>query len=150
MVRSLSHELYPPNLVENEITYTLSDFASKTAALFGISCTYEQDPELVISDIFVSSQIYYTVREAVHNSIKHGNARRIIIRLTLSADKVNLMVEDDGTGLIEAYKMKKGLGLRIMAYRMESINGTFNIQRNSSGGTTVFCVFPIHRIRLAN
>ncbi len=142
MVRSLSHELYPPNLVENEITFTLSDFASKTGSLFGITCTFEQDPELVIRDMFVSSQIYYTVREAVHNSIRHGKAERIIIKLTLAADKLNLTVEDDGIGLPEAYTMKKGLGLRIMAYRMNSINGTFEVRRNASGGTTVFCMFP--------
>jgi PAS domain S-box-containing protein len=144
MLRNLSHELYPPNLVENEITYTLSDFASKTGTLFGITCTFEHDPDLVITDIFVSAQVYYIVREAVHNAIKHGNAGRIIIKLTTEADKVNLTVEDNGTGLPDAGERKKGLGLRIMAYRMESIHGTFGITRNRSGGTTVYCVFPVY------
>jgi PAS domain S-box-containing protein len=147
LVRNLSRELYPPNLVENEIAYTLSDFALNTGQMFGISCTYEYDPTLVVTDIFVSTQIYYVVREAVNNSIKHGRAKRIIIRLTSDGDRVYLVVEDDGVGLPDDAQPSEGLGLRIMAYRMDSINGTFYISRKKEGGTVVSCSFPLYRAR---
>src|SRR5208337_3694021 len=38
LVRTLSRELYPRNLVENEIASTLVDFASNIENLFGITC----------------------------------------------------------------------------------------------------------------
>jgi PAS domain S-box-containing protein len=147
-VRMLSRELYPPNLVENEITYTLQQFAANTSSVFDISCTFSQDPDLVISDIFISTQIYYIVREAVNNSIKHGQARHIIISLTRDKNDVILVIEDDGIGRPETMDKYKGLGLRIMAYRMGTMNGTFTIFDNyKSGGVIVFCTFPVYKLQ---
>ena len=97
----LSRELYPPNLVENEITYTLEQFAANISSMFGISCTFIHDPDLVVSDIFTSTQMYYIVREAVNNSIKHGKANHIIISLTRNKNDAVLVIEDDGIGVPE-------------------------------------------------
>jgi PAS domain S-box-containing protein len=147
-VRTLSRELYPPNLVENEITYTLQQFAANTSSMFGISCTFNQDRDLVISNISVSTQIYYIVREAVNNSIKHGQAKHIIISLTHNKNDVLLVIEDDGIGSSEKMDKYKGLGLRIMAYRMGTMNGTFTIIDNyKSGGVVVFCAFPVYKLQ---
>ncbi|MBN2158579.1 MAG: PAS domain S-box protein [Spirochaetes bacterium] len=142
MVRTLSRELYPPNLVENEISFTLADFAANIEKMFGISCVFEQDEDLVISNINVSTQIYFITREAVNNAIRHGKARNIIIKLTTDADRVILMISDDGTGIPEMPDQTRGLGLRIMAYRMESIHGTFSVRQIPGGGTQVTCTMP--------
>jgi PAS domain S-box-containing protein len=147
-VRMISRELYPPNLVENEITYTLQQFAANISSMFGISCTFVQDPVLVISDIFISTQIYYIVREAVNNSVKHGQAKNIIISLTHNKNDVILVIEDDGIGRSESMDKYKGLGLRIMAYRMGTMNGTFSILDNYKGrGVIVFCTFPVFKLQ---
>ena len=144
LVRTLSRELYPPNLVENEITYTLADFASNIEKTFGITCIYEQDRDLQINNLNTSTQIYYVTREAVNNAIRHGNAHNILIKLTGDADRVILMIKDDGAGLPEKTDERAGLGLKIMAYRMESIHGTFGIRRDSGGGTVITCTMPMY------
>ena len=147
-VRTLSRELYPPNLVENEITYTLEQFAANISSMFGISCTFVQDPDLIISDIFISTQIYYIVREAVNNSIKHGKANHIIISLTRNKNDAVLVIEDDGIGRPENMDKYKGLGLRIMAYRMGTMNGTFTLLDNyKNQGVIVFCTLPVHKLQ---
>ncbi len=144
LVRTLSRELYPPNLVENEITYTLADFASNIEKTFGITCIYEQDRDLQINNLNTSTQIYYVTREAVNNAIRHGNAHNILIKLTGDADRVILMIKDDGAGLPEKTDERAGLGLKIMAYRMESIHGTFGIRRDTGGGTVITCTMPMY------
>ncbi len=139
-VRALSRELYPPNLVENEIAFTLEDFASNVENVFGITCRYQQDPGIVVANIHASTQIYYVVREAVHNALRHGKARRIIITLTGKKDRVRLLIKDNGAGVPD--EIDGGLGLKIMKYRMESLHGTFDIRRNRVRGTSVVCEIP--------
>jgi two-component system sensor kinase FixL len=145
MVRTLSRELYPPNLVENEIIFTLKEFAENTSGLFGIACKFEYEEGLAVSNNFAATQIYYIVREAVNNAVKHGKAGSIRIRLTSDIESVNLDVEDDGEGLPEGFDAKSGLGLRTMAYRIKSLHGTFRIQGGASGGTAVHCAFPFYQ-----
>jgi len=144
LVRTLSRELYPPNLVENEITYTLADFASNIEKTFGITCIFDQDRDLLITNLNTSTQIYYVTREAVNNAIRHGNARNILIKLTTDADRVNLIIKDDGAGLPPQTGESAGLGLKIMAYRMESIHGTFDIRRDTGSGTVITCTLPAY------
>ncbi|MBN2079464.1 MAG: PAS domain S-box protein [Spirochaetes bacterium] len=139
-VRALSRELYPPNLVENEIAFTLEDFASNVENVFGITCRYQQDPGIVVANIHVSTQIYYIVREAVHNALRHGKAGRILISLTVKKDRVRLLIKDNGAGV--RGDVDGGLGLKIMKYRMESVHGTFEIRRNRVRGTSVVCEIP--------
>ncbi len=143
-VRTLSRELYPPTLTENEIVFTLTEFAENIVSMFGIECLFEHDGELVVNDPFISMQLYYVVREAVNNAIRHGRARKIIIRLTSDIERAILAIEDNGRGLPEHPDTHRGLGLRIMAYRVESINGLFNITKNKSGGVTIMCSFPLY------
>ncbi len=145
-VRMLSRELYPPNLVENEISYTLEQFAANISSIFGIQCTYRQDPDIVIADIMISTQLYYIAREAVNNAVKHGHAGRIKLHLTHKKNDVMLVIEDDGAGRPDTFDSHKGLGLRIMAYRMATINGTFAIQGNVGGGVRIVCTFPVYKL----
>ena len=98
----------------------------------------------------MSTQIYYIVREAVNNSIRHGKAQNISIRLTSDVERVRLAIEDDGVGLPDLAEHHKGLGLKTMAYRMESIHGSFSIKRNTSKGVSVVCILPSYIIRGAD
>jgi signal transduction histidine kinase len=49
-------------------------------------------------------------------------------------------VQDDGIGIPPAHLNREGLGLRLMKYRAQLINGSLDIRNGPSGGTTVECV----------
>ncbi|GAA4327823.1 tetratricopeptide repeat protein [Flaviaesturariibacter amylovorans] len=70
--------------------------------------------------------IYLTVKEAVHNSIKHAGATQVTISMDFS-DGIAITVEDDGRGLQEEAPKRKGNGMTNMEQRMERAGGTFRI-----------------------
>jgi signal transduction histidine kinase len=78
-------------------------------------------------------------QEAVTNAIKHGQAKRIAIRLTQNRRQITLVVTDNGLGLAAGQKQNIGMGLRIMRYRAGLIGGELTIKDNSAGGATVTC-----------
>ena len=74
--------------------------------------------------------------------MRHGKPRRIDISLAQRGGRVTLTVEDDGVGLPETLQKNRGLGTRIMAHRATMIGGTFSIEPNPTGGTSVECSLP--------
>ena len=93
----------------------------------------------------IRDSLYHIAREAVNNAIKHGNPRRVVIRLFGENEEGTLSVQDDGQGLEEAPANHAGMGLNIMNYRANMIGGSLDVRKNFTGGTTVSCLFPLHR-----
>ena len=91
---------------------------------------------------FIATQLYLTVREAVHNAVKHAKAKRIIIRLEADDGvELKLNINDDGTG-ISAENRDAGMGLHIMRYRCNLLGGILNIESSDSAGTCITCTVP--------
>ena len=76
-----------------------------------------------MGDDFVSSQLYRITQEAVYNAVKHSGAKNIHIKI-VSSPGIHLTVKDDGCGY-DAGKRDQGMGLSIMKYRSDLINGEF-------------------------
>lgn len=140
-VRSLSRELYPANLIENEVVSYIAAMANTVQSRFGIECACTISPGFQITNFHAAGQIYYVVREAITNAIRHGNPRRIAISLTKDNEVAILTIADDGIGLRSP--SDEGIGLRIMSYRMESIQGSCVLKGNDWGGVTVECRIPV-------
>jgi signal transduction histidine kinase len=88
--------------------------------------------------------LYRIVQEAVNNSIRHGKAKNISIRLRRDGQgRLTLTVVDDGTGLSEKTSMNPGLGLRIMQYRARMLGAALTAERHTATrGTIVQCCCP--------
>ena len=78
----------------------------------------------------------------MHNAVKHGEPENIYIKLYTKGDKIFLIVRDDGKGLPEEIGDNKGMGLRIMEYRANMIDGKVDIGRDKEKGTVVSCSAP--------
>jgi signal transduction histidine kinase len=92
-----------------------------------------------VPDHTVAIHLYRIAREAVSNAIKHGQARRIEIRLTAKDRSVILAVNDNGIGIPCKLPRRKGMGLRLMRYRSEVIGGALVVEPQVAGGTRVVC-----------
>ena len=74
------------------------------------------------------------------NAVRHGCAREIVIALNQCCDVLELRVEDNGVGMAtDKMPAVKGMGLRTMRYRAQSVGATFEITPRSAGGTCVCC-----------
>ena len=96
------------------------------------------------SNRFVSGEfrrnIYLTVKEALHNIVKHSRARRV--RIGISADKeLTINITDDGIGLGPTRTRPAGNGLGNMYRRIRDIGGSLLLK--TGDGTIVELKVPL-------
>ncbi len=118
--------------------------------LYGIDGTFHYDESVVINDADVATNLYYIAQEASFNAAKYSRGSLINIRLITQQDYLVLSVEDNGTG-IQSLKLSDDdsstkMGLKIMKYRAEIIDGSFHINANTPSGTIITVKIPLERI----
>ena len=92
----------------------------------------------------------YAIRSYyVHNAVKHSDAQTITIHFSTRNNKITLMVKDDGKG-IKDQENQKGLGLKIMEYRAQRLNGSLDVFRSAEGETIVLLEMEAPRITSYN
>jgi len=139
--RLLSRGLHPVALDENGLMAALQTLASTTETVSGISCSFQCDTPVLVSNASTAVHLYRIAQEAVSNAIRHGRAKQI--RLTLSTDhnRATLSIVNDGRRFPKRPPRKKGMGLQVMGYRAEVIGGILSVQSGPTGGTQVTCEF---------
>ena len=127
----------------NEKNDSLSDLLAYTRAYAveylsqnGIRCVVETPDDFPLS--FVSGEfrrnIYLTVKEALHNIVKHSQAETVFIRFNI-LHGLTITIQDDGLGFDKENIRPYSNGLTNMQKRMKDLGGSFEIQSN--GGTTI-------------
>jgi len=81
--------------------------------------------------------LYRIVQEALANVARHGNAKRVSVRLTRHGTHVTAVVNDDGVGFDPGSVRAGGLGLVTMRERAELIGATMTIRSVRGRGTEV-------------
>jgi signal transduction histidine kinase len=84
---------------------------------------------------------YFTVAEALANSLKHSRADRLDVELRWDGDRLIVRVTDDGTGFVPTGV--RGTGLANLRDRVAAVGGAFRIDTAPGAGTTVIAEFPI-------
>jgi two-component system CheB/CheR fusion protein len=133
----LSPVLFPPQRLHNALI-NLMIMVDKA----NIQNDYEFSKVLKILDNTVAVQIYRIAQESINNAIKYSKASHISLQLKTFADKMMLVIQDDGVGVeLKEDKANWGMGLKIMQYRASSINANLSIETSPNNGMTVRCIF---------
>jgi len=140
LLRKISKGLHPIEMEAEGLMQALEELAATASELFRISCHFECDSPLLISDAPTSVHLYRIAQEAVSNAVKHGKAKNVIIQLETLEEGIVLSIKDDGVGLPDLVPENSGMGLRIMAHRASIIGGTLTVTRKESGGTIISCL----------
>jgi PAS domain S-box-containing protein len=133
--RGLARGLHPVAPEQGGFAKALETLAAQSGELFRVKCLFECVEEPPIDDEAISTHLYRIAQEAVSTAVKHGAAKKVLIRLTRAA----LTITDDGGGLREPLQ-SEGMGMRIMRYRAEMAGGTLSV-RNGRKGVIVTCQF---------
>ena len=141
--RELARGLFPVMSDAQGLMSALQMWASEMRDIYGVSCSFECETPVLIHDVAVATHLYHIAQEAVNNAIKHGDAQRIVLRLTTEDGYGSLHIVDDGSGIPDDHQNSQGMGLHIMSYRSAMIGGRLGISRNRERGTTVSCMFPL-------
>ena len=86
--------------------------------------------------------LYQIARESMNNALKHADAERITVTLTVEPGSISLIVEDDGIGFDPSARRATGLGLRSLALRASALRGRLSVQRRPVRGIAVICRCP--------
>ena len=140
--RRLARELYPVHLENNDLVSALNELASGVESLYGLTCTLISDHPIPFNNRNVAVQLYRIAQEAVNNAVKHSQAKKIMIELTLGMDGTRLVVRDDGIGLPKNVDHPESMGFRNMQNRARAMGASFHIQPNGRRGTAVMCTIP--------
>ncbi len=152
-IRTFSHEMIDKMgeivWALNEKNDTLCDLLSYTRSYAveyleqnGIKCRVEE-PENLPQD-YVGSEfrrnIYLTVKEALHNIVKHAQATEVMINIDIT-DFLSIQIKDNGKGIGDAPGRPSGNGLINMNTRIQGLKGRFEIIDNN--GTQVNISVPL-------
>ena len=141
--RSLARGLSPVTLEAEGLMSALTELAVNTEKLFRVTCRFDCDPPVRLTDLAAASNLFRIAQEAVSNAVKHGRAKKISISLETEKGRVVLRVSDNGTGLLAQSSKSPGMGLRIMQSRAGMIGGTLALERSTAGGVRVTCSAPL-------
>jgi PAS domain S-box-containing protein len=117
----------------------LRDLTGALASTHGISCQLEHFGPVAFDDPVAANHLYRIAQEAMRNAIRHGQAKRVMVRLSQDDGHVCLAVTDDGHGLPADVSSGPGMGLHVMRYRAAVIGGQLTIQARTGGGAEVVC-----------
>jgi signal transduction histidine kinase/ligand-binding sensor domain-containing protein len=152
-IRDYSHEMIEKMgeivWALNEKNDSLSDLLAYTRSYAvgylsqnGISCTVEAPDQL--SQDFVSGEfrqnIFLTVKEALHNIVKHSQANHVTIKIK-SDTLLEILIQDDGIGFEKKNIRPYSNGLFNMEKRVKEIGGQISI--TSEKGTIVHISVPL-------
>ncbi len=137
--RELARGLSPVGLDARGLPDALRKLAAGTRKLFGCNCRFRYESPVLLPNHSVANHLYRIAQEAVNNAFKHGQARRIDIRLGTKGRAITLTVTDNGLGLSRELPARPGMGLRIMRYRARAIGGALRVEARPRGGTRVLC-----------
>jgi PAS domain S-box-containing protein len=144
--RELARGLHPVPAEPLGLMSALRRWASDVEQLFHIRCCFQCPRPLSIPDANLATHLYRIAQEAVHNAIRHGKSRNIVVSLSGKNGTGTLTIRDDGDGFQNKQEGHPGVGLSIMNYRADMVGGSLKVQPNEDRGITVTCVFPIRRV----
>lgn len=141
--RFLARGLVPVGNDPDALQIGLTQLVDRINALGGVRCVFECPAPVSIDDQFVARHLYRIAQEGVNNSLKHGRARSVTVRLERQKDELVLQISDDGSGLPKSpARNSGGLGLGVMHHRARVIGAQLTIDSKRGAGVTITCRLP--------
>ncbi|HEY9362163.1 MAG TPA: ATP-binding protein, partial [Chitinophagaceae bacterium] len=141
-IRDMSHQLMPVALkkygLKKAVQQLVTDI-NKSEKIYVQEVFVGFDQTDKYSEV-VQVSIYRIIQELLQNIIKHSMADRAILQLIEHDDVISLMVEDNGTGIMEMGS-REGKGMHLLASRIEYLEGKMNTE-SSEDGTLIFIEIP--------
>lgn len=144
-VRSFLQELEPGRVHGQSFAGALAGLIESFATDEGVRIEQRLDEEAVaLIPAAQFAEIMNILREAVSNSLRHGQARRITLLAGRSDQQIALAVQDDGAGFTPAASRNTaGHGLGNMQARATALGGSLRIESTPGKGTRVLLTLPV-------
>ena len=142
-LRELAHGLRPVPAQPDGLADALSALASHAKSTSGIKCDFQNPQRATVRCQETANHLFRIAQEAVQNALKHGQPRRLDLRLIRQGREIILTVADDGSGFQASPQRAGGMGLDIMRHRADLCHGALKVSSRAGKGTVITCRVPV-------
>jgi len=93
----------------------------------------------------VTLAAYRVVQEGLVNALRHASAQHVSIEVCSTAERMTIVVRDDGVGLPAQWSRPGHFGLRGLAERVERLGGTLQVRNLQPRGVSLEAEIPLTR-----
>ena len=144
-IREVSHKLNDnfddPDVNFTSIVTQLLESKSQIGD-FQFHLSIDENISWKSTDEIIKVNVYRIIQETLQNTIKHAQAKNVILEFSSNENELTVLIQDDGVGF-NMKKSKKGIGLKNMRSRVEKLNGTLEIASAMNKGTQIHIKIPI-------
>jgi signal transduction histidine kinase len=90
--------------------------------------------------------IFRIIQEAIHNAISHSGGDKVLVNIDGNEERINISIEDNGSGFDIVSMMEAGNGLRNMQVRAAEAGYVLNISNAAITGTVVRMISKNNKI----
>jgi PAS domain S-box-containing protein len=131
--------LRPRSLRAGKLFLALDDLLKRMAEGTNLNAEFQAEGDEGSIPPDYEEGLLRITQEALTNAVKHANARNFKATLRIGADKIQLLLVDDGRGF-DPQKEHDGFGLIGMKERVDRMGGEFMIRTKQSVGTEILVV----------
>ncbi len=131
-VRRTVKALRPANLDRMDFKAAVKSFARDYSGS-EMAIIFELDEDLELNPA-VETALYRIIQESITNSVRHGKATQVVVRLWKANELLNLTVTDNGKGCSD---IQEGYGLQGIRERTASLKGCASFSCRAGDGFTV-------------
>ena len=140
-VRRIAAELRPQMLEELGLVSALTELVNTFSRRTGLTVEPSFPADMPRLSRPLELALYRVAQESLTNVARHAQATRVQLQLSLSPDRVELRVIDDGRGLPDGAVETHG-GLRGMRERAVLTAGSLSVRTRPQGGVEVRFAVP--------
>lgn len=141
-VRTLSFDMYPSVLEHLGLVAALEQDAGRFEDRHGISVDIHAEGEPAACPHPVKAAVYRVVHAALTNIAQHSHAENVGIVMRSRADRLLVIVEDDGVGFdvddVLSGPVEGRFGLMAMQERLRPVSGAVRFESTPGEGTSLF------------
>ena len=146
-VRHISLDLRPSMLDDLGLAASMRSHLDRTARLAGFVGHFTADPPEIRLPPEIETECFRIAQEALTNVVRHAGARQVDVALSRHAERLDLVVHDDGAGFDVAAARQHAarggsLGLLGMQERAALLGGRITIEARPGLGTKVHLRVP--------
>lgn len=147
-LRALCDELAPPWL-DLGLSQALTELTERFGRHFDVEIDCETDPAFDLLPPETVLSLFRIIQEAFNNALRHGGARKIVLRLSVEEkDLGKVLVVDDGHGFeppedLVRLRLAGHRGLANMEERARLVGGRLEVRSTRDEGTRIVVLFPL-------
>ncbi|MGB5982701.1 MAG: sensor histidine kinase [Nonlabens sp.] len=144
-VRTISHQMMPRALVESGLVEAMEELLESSLKPAGITYSYDHFNLSERLPKNIETTIYRIAQELINNILKHSKAENVHFQLFKQAERLVLIVEDDGIGFQKSSE-SKGIGTHNIESRLDLVNGSYHRESGPhSKGTVITVRVPLKK-----